>query len=290
MPNETDRFATYYRDQISTLDYARNRYYSSTLGRFMTPDPYIATASGANNPADPSSWNRYVYAENDPVNFNDPGGLMLGCPSGDWSNCGGGGSSSTFDPTLWNFVTHFSPTPINGFGPAPKGTPIKVANFSDKGDHQDAIRKVLNKIHNALSDPANSDCANWLEGGATLIGALVDNNTFGHGNFNVQSTAAFAGQVNADGTPTGVPVTAAFTVNDSGAFFNATNNQGNAFQVGARHYGGGTLQADASILVHELAHIIGAAGFLPDFNDQHAKNVNDKLVDTNCGGLIGGLQ
>ena len=34
-----DKFATYYRDGTSLLDYARNRYYSSTLGRFMSADP-----------------------------------------------------------------------------------------------------------------------------------------------------------------------------------------------------------------------------------------------------------
>src|SRR5215469_16691966 len=51
------------------------------LGKFITPDPYMATANGVNNPADPGSWNRYAYTDNDPVNFNDPSGLMLGCES-----------------------------------------------------------------------------------------------------------------------------------------------------------------------------------------------------------------
>src|SRR6266496_1241316 len=53
------RFATYSRD-ASGLDYAVNRYYSSTLGRFMTPDPYRANIGG---PADPGSWNRYAYVQ-----------------------------------------------------------------------------------------------------------------------------------------------------------------------------------------------------------------------------------
>jgi len=72
-----DNFATYYRDGTTGLDYAKNRYYSSILGRFLSPDPYRATAKGANNPADPGSWNRYAYVENDPVNFHDPKGLFL---------------------------------------------------------------------------------------------------------------------------------------------------------------------------------------------------------------------
>jgi RHS repeat-associated protein len=65
------KFATYYRDQTSTLDYARNRYYSRSIARFTSPDPYIASGG----PADPQSWNRYSYVQNDPVNWNDSTGL-----------------------------------------------------------------------------------------------------------------------------------------------------------------------------------------------------------------------
>jgi RHS repeat-associated protein len=50
-----------------------NRYYARSIGRFTTPDPYIASGG----PADPQSWNRYSYVQNDPVNFSDPEGLMM---------------------------------------------------------------------------------------------------------------------------------------------------------------------------------------------------------------------
>ena len=72
----TFKFATYYRD-ATTLDYAKNRYYSSTIGRFMTPDPYRNSAGTA----DPGSWNRYAYTRNDPVNRVDPFGLDDCTPS-----------------------------------------------------------------------------------------------------------------------------------------------------------------------------------------------------------------
>jgi len=68
---DQDRFATYYRDGTSGLDYSRNRYYSSAQGRFMSADPYRASGG----PADPGSWNRYAYVQGDPVNFNDRSGL-----------------------------------------------------------------------------------------------------------------------------------------------------------------------------------------------------------------------
>jgi RHS repeat-associated protein len=70
----TDKFATYYRDGTG-LDYADQRYYSSIMGRFLTPDPY-RSGGGSGMPINPQSWNRYAYVLNDPVNFVDPFGLQ----------------------------------------------------------------------------------------------------------------------------------------------------------------------------------------------------------------------
>jgi len=53
------------------LDYARNRYYSNALGRFLTPDPTNASMDLTN----PGSFNRYTYVGNEPINTNDPTGL-----------------------------------------------------------------------------------------------------------------------------------------------------------------------------------------------------------------------
>jgi RHS repeat-associated protein len=64
-------FATYTRDS-GGLDYAMHRYYYSTTGRFVTPDPSGLSAVNLKNTA---SWNMYAYVGNDPVNNNDPTGL-----------------------------------------------------------------------------------------------------------------------------------------------------------------------------------------------------------------------
>jgi RHS repeat-associated protein len=64
-------FATYTQDSYTGLDYAVNRMYASTYGRFNTPDPYAASGG----PSSPESWNRYSYAKGDPVNRHDPSGL-----------------------------------------------------------------------------------------------------------------------------------------------------------------------------------------------------------------------
>jgi len=70
-PNNTEKYATYTRDNLTGLDYAMNRYFYSAWGRFMSPDPY----SGSAHLGNPQSWNRYTYTTNDPVNRRDPQGL-----------------------------------------------------------------------------------------------------------------------------------------------------------------------------------------------------------------------
>jgi RHS repeat-associated protein len=50
------------------LLYYRARVYDARSGRFITTDPVGAT------PSQPDSWNRFAYAQNDPVNLRDPSG------------------------------------------------------------------------------------------------------------------------------------------------------------------------------------------------------------------------
>jgi RHS repeat-associated protein len=82
--NDQVKFATYTRDSATGNDYADQRYYTSTLGRFMSPDPYSASG-GPNNP---KSWNRYSYASGDPANGNDPSGRLTCTLDGIGTDCG----------------------------------------------------------------------------------------------------------------------------------------------------------------------------------------------------------
>jgi RHS repeat-associated protein len=68
---QKQHFTSYERDAESGTDYAINRRHQPAWGRFMQADPYRASGGAGQ----PQSWNRYVYAGNDPVNFNDPAGL-----------------------------------------------------------------------------------------------------------------------------------------------------------------------------------------------------------------------
>jgi RHS repeat-associated protein len=63
------KFTGYERDSESGLDYASARHYSSSLGRFLSPDP----VSGS--PGNPQTWNRYAYVYNNPLNATDPSGM-----------------------------------------------------------------------------------------------------------------------------------------------------------------------------------------------------------------------
>lgn len=71
--DDRQKLGGYERDAASGLDYAEQRYYSSALGRFISPDPNWGSA----RPSQPDTWNRYAFVRNDPVNYVDPHGLDL---------------------------------------------------------------------------------------------------------------------------------------------------------------------------------------------------------------------
>ena len=66
------KFTAKERDSESNLDNFGARYYSSSFGRFLSPDPLGIPAA---KPAFPQTWNLYTYVVNNPVNLTDPTGL-----------------------------------------------------------------------------------------------------------------------------------------------------------------------------------------------------------------------
>lgn len=65
------KFTGLERDSESGLDHAQFRQYSSTMGRWMSPDPY----DGSMDLSNPQSFNRYSYVGNTPLSLTDPSGL-----------------------------------------------------------------------------------------------------------------------------------------------------------------------------------------------------------------------
>src|SRR6266481_6090091 len=102
--NNTIKFTGQYRDAdtAANLDYFGARYYSNTVGRFMTPDwagkpttvPYAKFG-------DPQTLNLYSYVENAPINEIDADGHNPPSP-------GGGLNLSGAEQTCSDFASCFS--------------------------------------------------------------------------------------------------------------------------------------------------------------------------------------
>jgi RHS repeat-associated protein len=66
------------RDSESGNDYFGARYYSSGMGRFMSPDPSMESVRMDN----PQTWNKYSYVLNNPLELTDPTGETWNLASG----------------------------------------------------------------------------------------------------------------------------------------------------------------------------------------------------------------
>jgi RHS repeat-associated protein len=79
------RFTGKERDTESGLDDFGARYYASTMGRFMSPDPLLSSG----RPENPQTWNRNTYGLNNPLSIIDPTGLynLVNNCAGDDSKC-----------------------------------------------------------------------------------------------------------------------------------------------------------------------------------------------------------
>lgn len=75
-------YTGYEKDNESGLEFAQNRYYNSSHGRFTSVDPLTPSATIKN----PQTFNRYSYVTNSPYKFTDPLGLMQADASQGWNN------------------------------------------------------------------------------------------------------------------------------------------------------------------------------------------------------------
>lgn len=66
------KFTGHERDDESGLDYFGARYYAGSQGRFISPDPWMASA----RVLQPQSWNRHTYVLNNPLRYVDQFGLQ----------------------------------------------------------------------------------------------------------------------------------------------------------------------------------------------------------------------
>jgi RHS repeat-associated protein len=82
----TSRFTGKERDTESGNDYFGARYYSSSMGRFLSPDQL------GGHLYDPQTLNKYSYVRNNPLSLTDPTGLdfSLSCAKDNGTTCQGG--------------------------------------------------------------------------------------------------------------------------------------------------------------------------------------------------------
>ena len=110
--NDPYHFAQLDHDAETDTSHAQFRQYSSTEGRWMSPDPY----SGSYDPTNPQSFNRYAYVMNNPLNYVDPSGLECTLPDGtllfDYELGGDGVGAST---ACYEHGGSYTPPYINNY-------------------------------------------------------------------------------------------------------------------------------------------------------------------------------
>lgn len=258
------KFTTYERDGETGFDYAMNRYYNSGFGRFMTVDLLGGRIRN------PQSLNRYAYVTNNPVNFVDPLGLDLFLVTTD-IECtifSEGGKVTDVDCEVVN-------TSITDLGGS-DGT-----GGGGGGGNGGKPLPGVNKVKNILN--GKSPCAQFFQQGAkSFLGADTPSasDLFGSDSIVKDKDGPAKLTKSADGntisqpyaakTSEGTGANSTIDLNPNGAFFNSTAFFANSMGSGSpatgdltiggsdnpRQYAGGSIQAQATILLHEFAHTI----------------------------------
>lgn len=137
------------RNGVSGIDYFGARYYSSTMGRFMSadwsddPDPIPY-----GDPENPQSLNLYSYVANNPISSSDDDGHQV-APD---ANCG-------WLCQLWHWLNKPSPA-----GQATEGASIEIGNtFQSAGN-------FINRQLGGPQTPLASITGTWQQAGATAAG------------------------------------------------------------------------------------------------------------------------
>ena len=287
--NDREKFTGYFRDAETGNDYAVNRYESPGTGRFLTSDPYITSDGSNGDPADPGSWNKYAYTEGDPVNEVDPDGLCQEPPQLSGSGSGvsigiGIGIGVGFpggDPEVQTEVRRPC-LGLNGIkrGPGPiPGLPfvaqIDVGSYSTTSGAAKQVQQDLLKLLGAIAN--NQNCNSWLASAGINIYPRLENpngtlitSGIGVGTITGIGAAAVYGR-----NGTALPKGAVITVNLGGAFFTHVGMPPGTPSIIA----GGSPQAQALILIHELGHM---ANVLKASDAGTGQGENNQAVWANC--------
>ncbi len=277
--NAEQRFASLGKHETETgLDWTMFRRYSSNQGRWLTPDPKSGSI------LDPQSLNRYAYVRNDPCTHTDPLGLGKCQPASGLAsivdefsvlNTEGynqeGPLTVTFNPQAAELFSPYNAVPTVGRPGCSqerrrpqKPNPLSVA--------LDTLLKDL------LSDP---DCYSFLTLGTSGPA---------HPLTSLENTPIVVSQLPSDiaaETTTSPSGTSTIDINSQGAFFKGSYPNGKPLDVGTNQnpIRGGTPEARAFILLHELGHITDA--LKPDFGNPSAEAANNAAILKHCKKTLG---
>jgi len=290
-PNDQTKFATYTRDSATGLDYARHRYYSSTLGRFSSADPYKASSVRTK----PQSWNRYAYALGDPVNLSDPRGLDA-CPVDDNGdiNCGSGDDSGGGGCEQWVW-SEYPGDDGSGYWDctidSSSGSGINAqTGYSSEFYSAAGLREAKNvaQILTADVDLMSESCEGFLQNLSAVVGADITPAM-------IEAMAANVGNYIYDGstsptlwTQVGAPTPPGFSSSGLtvGAYFQysgddgLSQNGGYAVWLNTGGFANMSPTAQFGTIIHEILHKFkdDAGNFISD------PEIGDALFGSNYGG------
>ncbi len=194
-PNDHMKFGTYTRDSYTGLDYADQRYYASTYGRFNTTDPSAKSAKSDT----PRSWNRYAYVQGDPANRKDPRGLDI-CDDdpdycdGFFQDPYGENDGTSFSLPCGTFTLNQidSDPDIGTYCLGPGVTPAQVAPGQSGSSAASPCQNwgcMPAAETQALADLAKPDCAKLFNGHdpSAVLQAIIAGTQYGNVSFNLQS-------------------------------------------------------------------------------------------------------
>ena len=268
------KFATYYRDGTTSLDYAVNRYYARTIGRFLTADPYLSRDALRN----PQEWNRYSYVVGDPVNLNDPSGLNyahveLSQDSFSWD--------SGFSTISWAAVEMAGQPlgyqPVFGFWPGSAGNPGTNGGSPGPLTDEDYARLFLPGAIDLIKKAIQTkpECA-ALFGGNIAPWEVLEDMAVGRRFGRIDFARLRSG---IDGLVRPVPDTA--VVVEGQTFYRRADLIINSRRDGTKYWAGSasTNVDHARYLLHELGHVfnevlgLGGSAFKVDVNPDDSPNM-----------------
>ncbi len=157
------KFAGKERDTESGLDYFGARYYGSTMGRMMSPDPFIPFNLKKDKfqawISNPQTWNLYAYVRNNPTTLTDPTGLYTANCNDDVKNCS-------------KQIANFDKTLQQGFKSKNEDIRKAAQAYGTLGE-----KNGVNVTFANVVDPKHSDVLGTVTAQAGTGGATYDENT-----------------------------------------------------------------------------------------------------------------